>query len=98
MKRMGIQAQEIPATEVVIKTPEKDIVITSPHVSRVNMMGQETFQITGNVHMREKQAEEISEEDIKTVALQAKVTLEDAKAALEQSQGDLAEAIMKLTS
>jgi nascent polypeptide-associated complex subunit alpha len=39
MKRMGIQQQEIEATEVIIKTPEKTIIITNPSVSKVNMMG-----------------------------------------------------------
>ncbi len=28
MKKMGIQQVEIPATEVIIKTPEKEIIIT----------------------------------------------------------------------
>ena len=99
MKRMGIQQVDIPATEVIIKCEDKDIVITEPNVAKVNMMGQETFQITGNVHEREKSSEpEINEEDIKTVALQANVSLEDAKKAIEETKGNLAEAILKLTS
>ena len=40
MKRMGIQADQIEAEEVIIKTPEKDIVISSPQVTKMNMMGQ----------------------------------------------------------
>ena len=88
MRRMGIQQVEIPATEVIIKTEDKDIIITEPNVSKVNMMGQETFQITGNVHEREK-AIEITEEDIQTVSSQANVSLEDAKSALEESKGEI---------
>ena len=99
MKRMGIQQVEIPATEVIIKTEDKEIVITDPSVSKVNMMGQETFQISGTINERSKETEaEISEDDIKTVAEQAKVSLDEAKKAIEESKGDLAEAIMKLTS
>ena len=99
MKRMGIQQIDIPATEVIIKTEDKEIVITEPSVAKVNMMGQETFQISGSIHEREKETKpEISEDDIKTVAEQASVSLEDAKAAIEECDGDLAEAIMKLTS
>ena len=49
MKKMGISQQEIDATEVIIKTPEKEIVITNPQVSKVNMMGQQTFQVVGEI-------------------------------------------------
>lgn len=96
MKRMGIKQEEIPATEVIIKTPDKEMVILSPQVMKVNMMGQETFQISGEIHEREKTAAvEISEEDIKTVMEQAKCSKEAAEKALQET-GDLAEAIMKL--
>lgn len=97
MKKLGIQQVEIPATEVIIKTEEKEIVILNPSVSKVNMMGQETFQIVGEVHERElSTTPSISEEDIKTVMEQTGASREDAKAAVEQAQGDLAEAILNL--
>lgn len=97
MKRMGIQQVEIPATEVIIKTPDKEIVITEPQVSKVNMMGQETFQVVGNIEEREISTEpEINEDDIKTVMEQANVDENKAKEALEQTKGDIAEAILKL--
>ena len=97
MKKMGIQQVDIPATEVIIKSEDKEIVITEPSVAKVNMMGQETFQITGNVQERESSSEpEISEDDVKTVAEQAGVEIEEAKKALEESKGDLAAAILSL--
>jgi len=95
MKKMGIQQQEIPATEVIIKTEDKTLIITNPQVSKVNMMGQETFQITGEIHQQEN-TPEISEEDIKTVTEQTACSEEEAKQTLEETQGDLAEAIIKL--
>ena len=33
-KRMGIQSTQIDAEEVIIKTPNKDIVIRNPQVAR----------------------------------------------------------------
>ncbi len=97
MRKMGIAQVEIPATEVIIKTEDKEIVITEPSVSKVNMMGQETFQISGKVHERELSSEpEITEDDIKTVVEQAGCSEEEAKRALEESSGDIAEAILKL--
>ncbi|MBT4651584.1 nascent polypeptide-associated complex protein [Candidatus Woesearchaeota archaeon] len=97
MKKMGMQQQEIPATEVIIKTEEKEIIITNPSVSKVNMMGQETFQISGEIHERTlSTTPEISEEDIKTVMEQTGANEETVKETIEEAKGDLAEAIMKL--
>ncbi len=97
MKRLGIQQQDIDATEVIIKTPEKDIIIQNPQVAKVNMMGQETFQITGKIEERAVSAEpEINEDDIKTVMDQTGADEEKAKAAIQKHNGDLAAAIMEL--
>ena len=48
-KRMGIQTHAIDATEVIIKTEKTQIIIKHPQVSKINLMGQETFQIIGKV-------------------------------------------------
>ena len=92
-KRMGIQSEPIDAEEVIIKTPEKEIVISNPHVARVNMMGQDTFQVSGDVSERSR--EKFSQEDIDMIKEQAGVNENEARAALEET-GDMAEAIMKL--
>jgi nascent polypeptide-associated complex subunit alpha len=99
MKRMGIQQQDIDATEVVIRTQDKEIVISNPQVAKVNMMGQETFQIIGKVEERSiEKAPEINEDDIKTVMEQTSADEATAKAAIEKHNGDLAAAIMELRS
>lgn len=97
MKRMGIQQVEIPATEVIIKCEDKNIIIENPSVSKVNMMGQQTYQIVGEA--REESAStkpEINEDDIKTVMEQAGVDEAKAKETIEKHDGDLAAAIMEL--
>lgn len=91
MKKMGIKQEEIDAREVIIKTNSKDLIIKNPKVVKVNMMGQESLQVTGDI-----EEAGISEEDIKTVADQANVSKEKAKAALEKHNGDLAAAILEL--
>ena len=97
MKRMGIQQTEIDASEVIIRTGDSDIIITDPQVSKVNMMGQETFQVSGKIQIRERSSvPDISEDDIKTVADQAGVSKKEAEKALKDSKGDIAEAILKL--
>ena len=97
MKRMGIAQVEIDATEVIIRCPDKEIIIQNPQVSKVNAMGQLTFQIVGEPIERSlSTTPEINEDDIKTVMEQASVDEEKAKEALEKSKGNLAEAIINL--
>lgn len=97
MKRMGIKQEEIDATEVIIKTSDKEIIIQNPQVSRINMMGQETFQVAGQAQERPLSTEpEINEDDIKTVMQQTGATEEKAKEAIENNDNDLAKAIMAL--
>lgn len=95
MKKLGIQQKEIDASEVIIKTPEKNIIITNPNVVEVNMMGQPTFQITGEIH-EESPGVDISEDDIRTVAEQTGSSEEEAEEALKEANGNLAAAILKL--
>ncbi len=95
MKRMGIAQQEINATEVIIRTPEREIIIHRPQVSKVNMMGQETFQVVGAVEERPLVAE-IQEEDIKTVIAQTSCSEDRAREALIRANGDIAAAILSL--
>ena len=97
MKRLGIKQEEIDANEVIIKTNDKEIVIQKPQVSKVNMMGQDTFQIIGEVQERPISSEpEINEDDIKTVMQQTGATEEKAREAIENNEHDLAKAIMSL--
>lgn len=100
MKKMGMDMKELPdALEVVIKFKDKEIIISEPEISIMIAMGQETYQIVGNSHEVAIEREiEIPDEDIDMVSNQAAVSKEEAERALKESNGDLAEAIMKLTS
>ena len=92
MKQLGVKQEEINASEVIIKTANKNLIIKNPQVTRMKMMGQESLQITGNIE------EEllISQEDITLVVAQTGVSQEEAKIALELTNGDLAKAIIGL--
>ena len=99
MRKMGIQQGEIPAKEDIIRTEDKEIVISNPSVSKVNMMGQETYQVVGKAEERPiSTGDSINEDDIKTVVEQAHVSEEEARKALEENNGDIAAAIMSLKS
>ena len=96
MKRMGIKQEAIEAIEVIIKCPDKDIIIRNPNVSKVNAMGQETYQILGDVEEIEAGINDISKDDIDTVAEQADVSKDKAREALIRHKGDLAKTILEL--
>ena len=97
MKKLGIKQEEIEAELVIIRTADKDLIIRNPQVSRVNMMGQETFQIAGEIEEAEKSDKvEINEDDVATVIGQTNCSREEALEAIEGSNGNLAEAILKL--
>jgi len=99
MRKMGVSQTEIEAHQVIIKTEEGDLIFDSPQVAKVNMMGQETYQIIGQpVFSKRDDTPELSEDDVKTVISQANVSEEEARAALEKHKGDIAAAILELGS
>ena len=94
MKKMGVKQEEIDAREVIIKCKDKNLVIRNPSVSKVNVMGQESLQVTGEIE--EEKTEKYNEEDVKTVMQQANCSEKEAKESLEKTDGDLAAAILAL--
>ncbi|RLI96031.1 MAG: nascent polypeptide-associated complex protein [Candidatus Altiarchaeales archaeon] len=98
MRRMGIKIDDIDADMVVIYESDRKIIIEEPQVMKTTMQGQEMFQIIGGrIRTEEKDAKmEIEEEDIKMVAQQTNVSEKEARKALEETNGDIAAAIMKL--
>jgi len=95
MSQLGIKQENIDSSEVIIKCPDKNLVISSPSVAKIIMQGQEMFQITGNVEQVAQQYAP-SQEDIETVAKKADVSEKKAKEALINAGGDLAKAIIGL--
>lgn len=91
MKKMGIKQIDLDAKEVIIKLNDKDLIIKNPSVSKIEMQGQETFQIIGDVEEREN----INEEDVKEIIKQTKCTREQALEALKRYD-NIAEAIISL--
>lgn len=100
MQRMGLSMTPLPdVQEVIIRTGAKELLIENPEVSVLEIRGQKIFQVTGEkvVEKAVKRRVTIPEEDVQLVAQQAKVSLDQARAALEQTNGDLAQAILLLS-
>jgi nascent polypeptide-associated complex subunit alpha len=99
MKRMGLSMGDMPdVQEVVFRTSTKEILIEDPEVAVLNMHGQKIFQVTGEKITEKAVQKEITfpEEDIRLVADQTGKSVEEAKRALESTDGDLAKAILLL--
>jgi nascent polypeptide-associated complex subunit alpha len=107
MQRMGMNMDSMPDVEqVIIKTSSKEIVVEQPEVAILEMQGQKIFQVIGGkVTERAPQSitasapkVTVSEEDVKLVADQTGKSVEEARNALEECEGDLAKAILLLQS
>ena len=108
MQRMGMNMDTVPdVQQVVIKTNSKDIVIDEPQVAILQVQGQKMYQVIGGEISEQAPSQRqvvksaqpaFSEEDVQLVADQTGKSLEKAKEALEECEGDLAKAILLLQS
>ncbi len=111
MKRMGIETEELKdVAEVVIRTKDKQYVITDAEVTIMKVQGQRTFQIVGEEKVmpldQAPKAEakaapaqpSVPEEDVQLVMSQTGASREKAIEALKACDGQPAEAIIKLIS
>ncbi len=99
MKQMGISVTEIPdVEEVIIRTADTEIIFEDAAVSVMVASGVTTYQLTGTPQERERVRElVIPDEDVQLVTEQTGASEDVVRAALEESGGDLADAIMKLS-
>ena len=98
MRQLGIKSEDIDTKRVVFELGNGNrLVVDEPQVSAVDLGGQKTYTVIGKARTEAGEgADAIPESDVEMVAQQAKVSKEDAKAALEETNGDIAEAIEKL--
>lgn len=107
MKKMGIKQSTIDdVTEVIIRTRSNEIVIRGAEVVCVEMGGGKSYQISGVETVRELgsdgSSEEIpisfSNEDVELVMSQTGCDKEKAVEALTATDGQPAEAILRIMS
>ncbi|MDR1690592.1 MAG: nascent polypeptide-associated complex protein [Candidatus Methanoplasma sp.] len=104
MKKMGIKQTNIDnATEVIIRTTDKEIVLTNVEVVCVDMQGNRNYQISGNEEIRPlgstgpaASVASFPAGDIELVMSQTGCDREKAIKALEEADGQPAEAILKI--
>jgi len=94
---------ELPdVTQVIIRTPTKNIVIDTPSVTMVTVQGQAMYQIAGG-EVSESQPQAVPttssappEADVQLVAQQTGKSVDESRKALTDAGGDLARAILIL--
>jgi len=97
MRRLGISVKNIDNVEkIIIQTDSKEYIFENAEVSVMEAQGQKTYQIIGNPIIKER-SEDTLKEDIKLVMDQTGKSEEEAKKALKETNGDIAEAILKLS-
>ncbi|CAB3289452.1 Nascent polypeptide-associated complex protein [Methanocaldococcus lauensis] len=103
MKDFGMETEDLNPKKVIFVFDDEEWVFDEPKVQVMDILGVKTYSITGkpkkvkkeNIEEEEVKIE-ITEEDIELVANQCNVSKELAKKALEECNGDIAEAILKL--
>jgi nascent polypeptide-associated complex subunit alpha len=102
MDRMGIKLDQIEGVEeVIIRTAEKDIVIKGAQVSEINAKGAggRMYQVIGeDVEERMREKPKYTRDDVLLVAQQSNTNEARAEQALKDTDGDIAQAILRLTT
>ncbi|MFA9414899.1 nascent polypeptide-associated complex protein [Natrinema sp. HArc-T2] len=107
MQQMGIDVEDIDAEEVIIRTAEHDLVFNDAEVTKMDARGQETYQVIGSPEKVEAGSaggaaadddagSSIPDDDVELVAMRADVSEDEAREALEATDGDLAAAVESL--
>ena len=100
LDKMGLEMKEMGGIEeVVIRTETKELYLIKPQV--VEMKGKDStiFQVVAtDIEERQKEVPSFREEDVVLVMQQANVSKDRAIEALTDSKGDLAQAIISLTT
>ncbi|MDD1724115.1 MAG: nascent polypeptide-associated complex protein [Methanospirillum sp.] len=98
MKQLGMDVRPVEdVQEIIVKTAKGRYVFDQAEVAIMKMQGVTTWQITGEPRFEEAETV-IPDDDVALVAGQAGVTADAAKAALVETKGDIAEAILRLAS
>jgi nascent polypeptide-associated complex subunit alpha len=109
MKQMGIDVDELDAEEVIIrKSDGEELVFENPDITVMDARGQETYQVVGEPESREASASAVEsgdedaasggipDSDVELVAQRTGASEDEAREALEATDGDLAAAVERL--
>ncbi|MEM0042716.1 MAG: nascent polypeptide-associated complex protein [Thermofilaceae archaeon] len=99
MRKLGMKVNQLACERVIFVLTDKEIVIEDPTVTLIEVQGERMYQVAGREVEKPREEQvilEFSEEDVKLVAEQAGVSMDEARSALRETGGDLAQAIILL--
>jgi nascent polypeptide-associated complex subunit alpha len=100
LDKMGLDMKTMDnVEEVIIKTDNKELYLIKPQVIEMKGKDSTIFQvIASDIEEKQREVPSFKEEDIILVMQQASVSREKAVQALIESKGDMAQAILSLTT
>lgn len=100
LDKMGLEMKDLGSIEeVIIKTETKELYLIKPQVIEMKGKDSTIFQVVAtNIEEKQRDTPALKEEDIILVMQQANVSKERAIQALSESKGDMAQAILSLTT
>jgi nascent polypeptide-associated complex subunit alpha len=100
LDKMGLEMKDLGSIEeVVIKTETKELYLIKPQVIEMKGKDSTIFQVVAtNIEEKQRDIPVFKEEDVILVMQQATVSKEKAIQALMDSKGDMAQAILNLTT
>ena len=100
LDKMGLEMKDLGSIEeVIIKTETKELYLIKPQVIEMKGKDSTIFQVVAtNVEEKQRDIPVFKEEDVILVMQQATVSKEKAIQALMDSKGDMAQAILNLTT
>lgn len=100
LDKMGLDMKELGnVEEVIIKTDTRELYIVKPQVIEMKGKDSTIFQVVGSdIEERQREVPSFKEDDILLVMQQAAVSREKAVQALTEAKGDMAQAILTLTT
>jgi nascent polypeptide-associated complex subunit alpha len=102
LRRLGVSIEEVNAVKVTIELGDGTLMVVEPPEAVLLVKSRDqppVFMVVGShrVERRGRGEARFSEDDVRFVAEKAGVSLEEARRALEESGGDIAAAILRLT-
>ncbi|MEO9319979.1 MAG: nascent polypeptide-associated complex protein [Nitrososphaera sp.] len=100
LDKMGLEMKDLgDVEEVIIKTDTKELYLIKPQVLEMKGKDSTIFQVVAtSIEEKQREVPTFKEEDIVLVMQQAGTTREKAIQALAESKGDMAQAILTLTT
>ncbi|MBI5226361.1 nascent polypeptide-associated complex protein [Candidatus Micrarchaeota archaeon] len=97
MKQMGIKNEPVDALKVVVyKADGSQMVVEPAQVILVEMQGQKSLQVSGTFIESSGNPDDATPTDLDLIMDETGCSKVEAQSALDESKGDLAEAILKL--